>query len=65
MGIWANGKDELLKTIDQEEGESLAPLIAALEKNELDRRQIKRQIAEVKSKYKQKRKDARGYLFAR
>ena len=64
MGIWANGLDELLETIDQEESKALAPLIAALEKNEIDRQEIKRQIAEMKAGFKKKRKEARGFLFA-
>ena len=65
MGIWANGRDELLKTIDQEESKALAPLMAALEKNELETQEIKRRIAEMKAEFKNKRKETRGCLFAR
>ena len=65
MGIWANGRDELLKTIDQEESKALAPLMAALEKNELETQEIKRRIAEMKAEFKKKRKETRGCLFAR
>ena len=65
MGIWANGRDELLETIDQEESKALAPLMAALEKNELETQEIKRRIAEMKAEFKKKRKETRGCLFAR
>ena len=65
MGIWANGRDELLKTIDQEESKALAPLMAALEKNELETQEIKRRIAEMRAEFKKKRKETRGCLFAR
>jgi hypothetical protein len=64
-GVWANGERELLKEIDQDEKRKLEPLLQALAKNEAERDETKRQIADIKTDFKRKRKKAGGFLFSR
>ncbi len=65
LRFWANGHDELIKSLRADEEKQIAPLATALEQNKTERKRIEAEIAEIKRAFKKKRKDAGESLFAR
>jgi hypothetical protein len=64
-GFWGHGEDQLAKALDEEEARAMAPLQDALRRNMEDRKKINAQIAEIRERFRHKRKEARRFLFAR
>ncbi len=63
--FWAEGGDEFLKSLDYEEKRLIAPLQVELERNKAERKRIESDIDLIKRQFKKKRRDAKGFLFAR
>lgn len=63
--FWANGHDELIKSLGAEEEKQIAPLKAALEQNMAEQKRVKAEIALIKKEFKKKRREAGAFLFAR
>ena len=64
-GIWDEGWSELKKALDDEEAKELAPLLHSLEENKIEQQKLKKRIADIKERYRKKRKESGGFLFLR
>lgn len=62
-GVWADGGNQLIQVLRDEEERQLAPLKHALLRNREERKQIKLQIADIKKQFRKKRREAGGFLF--
>ena len=54
-----------MKSLHDEEAKELAPLLRSLEENKVEKQKLKKQIADIKERYRKKRKESGGFLFLR
>ena len=65
LRFWASGHDELIKSLCEDEEKELAPLQDALDRSKLEQKRIEAEICLIKKRFKKKRREAGGSLFAR